>query len=334
MKKIFALFLLLFSFSFLANSQNKLYAPLGTKWTHSSSSWSYPQTWSTIFASDCFASANFIQDSLHCTKLKFNTWASGSKPFYQTLCQGSNDKVYILNEQNGDLHLYYDLRGDSGDTWKITIPFIKSNRRTEYLEAYARITKKQVFKIDSQLFYGIKFNVKYGAQTFSDTLSYDAVNNRYRINKYEIDSSRQNLFIDAFDGLGTFYHIGYKEFGLLDYSSTTNKVRCIHHPQLGTAKFEWTKDCYYSNVGMKEKDQKQKINLYPNPVNNILTISLPVGMEAIELSVFSSSGQLLLTEKLSSYENSVDVSIYAKGLYFYRIENNGVLMQQGKLLKE
>jgi hypothetical protein len=68
------------------------------------------------------------------------------------------------------------------------------------------------------------------------------------------------------------------------------------------------------------------INMYPNPLNDRLTIDLK---DAQEVSVFNAMGQLTLQKQLNSGLNLLDMSEMSKGVYFVKIGNS-----KAKLIKK
>jgi len=71
-------------------------------------------------------------------------------------------------------------------------------------------------------------------------------------------------------------------------------------------------ETYISNVGIV--DYKDDILIYPNPANNIVTIS---GTDIANVKIFNSMGQLILTKHNT---NSIDVSELTNGIYILSIE--------------
>lgn len=86
----------------------------------------------------------------------------------------------------------------------------------------------------------------------------------------------------------------------------------------------------YSNdcaLGTSDSEQQQAV-IYPNPVQNILTIESKDSIESIQ--IYSMLGELLASEKGVSH---IDFSAYTKGIYFLKIDTeNGAVFQ--KVLKE
>jgi hypothetical protein len=86
----------------------------------------------------------------------------------------------------------------------------------------------------------------------------------------------------------------------------------------------------YSNdcaLGIGDSEQQQAV-IYPNPVQNILTIESKDSIESIQ--IYSILGELLASEKGVSH---IDFSTYTKGIYFLKIDTEkGAVFQ--KVVKE
>ena len=60
------------------------------------------------------------------------------------------------------------------------------------------------------------------------------------------------------------------------------------------------------------------IQLYPNPVTNVVTINSK--SEITQIEVYTNIGQLLYLEKLNNFKTTVDLSNYSNGNYFIKIK--------------
>ena len=87
-------------------------------------------------------------------------------------------------------------------------------------------------------------------------------------------------------------------------------------------------------VGMKEiNDGKSEMKIYPNPVSNTLTVETLHSVSNSTLSVFSVNGQELLKQQVGSVKTELDMSSFAKGVYFIRLLNNDKV-EVKKIVKE
>lgn len=68
-----------------------------------------------------------------------------------------------------------------------------------------------------------------------------------------------------------------------------------------------------NGVGINEQELKY-MNVYPNPVNDILTIENPYQC-SMQLNIYTIAGKLLYSNKYENYTTSIDMSNYEKGIY-------------------
>ncbi|CAG5087035.1 M1 family aminopeptidase [Parvicella tangerina] len=81
------------------------------------------------------------------------------------------------------------------------------------------------------------------------------------------------------------------------------------------------------------KIQNKKINVFPNPVKNWLSIEMEQPFSNhTSLAVYNSSGQLMLTTKY--WANQIDVSQLSSGVYFLKIIDHGLETNSITFLKE
>lgn len=98
------------------------------------------------------------------------------------------------------------------------------------------------------------------------------------------------------------------------------KTQCYNNPVWHADSVK--KTIIITNIGMEEVDGMQ-VNIYPNPVQNLLKIELPtVWEEHANVRIFDLTGkQLYITKVVSSYWE-MDVSALASGVYFLSVETN------------
>jgi hypothetical protein len=66
------------------------------------------------------------------------------------------------------------------------------------------------------------------------------------------------------------------------------------------------------------------ISIYPNPANSMFTIAIPQNAATPEAyTIYNSLGQVVGNGKFASNQQSVDVSTYANGVYFVKINGEG-----------
>ncbi|MCO5279942.1 MAG: T9SS type A sorting domain-containing protein [Chitinophagales bacterium] len=75
------------------------------------------------------------------------------------------------------------------------------------------------------------------------------------------------------------------------------------------------------------------ISVYPNPAANTVSISIAENQPGLKLFVTDINGSIVHSQAIYS-ETAVDISKWAAGFYFVRIESNGKLMAMRKFVKE
>ena len=135
-----------------------------------------------------------------------------------------------------------------------------------------------------------------------------------------------NLVIDnySFNNKYEWFNNGVKvpETGFNWYSANTsgtysvlatNEKKCsVYSNQI---------DVTVSSTASIQKNATTEINLYPNPVTDILSIELPVDYVNSKFKIVDVSGKELVKGRLNHTLNTIDVEDLASGTYFFEIEN-------------
>ncbi|MGZ3902278.1 MAG: PKD-like domain-containing protein [Bacteroidia bacterium] len=66
---------------------------------------------------------------------------------------------------------------------------------------------------------------------------------------------------------------------------------------------------------------EHSFNVYPNPASGEITIKLNKDCKNCSVELYNSLGQVLLTEKLSSSENKINVSEFENGIYYLKLNS-------------
>lgn len=86
-------------------------------------------------------------------------------------------------------------------------------------------------------------------------------------------------------------------------------------------------------TGVNTISQYWGIKVYPNPVNGLLHIRMDNVLPS-QLFISDVSGKIVMQSHLGQILNEIETSSLRGGLYFFRIEYEGILLQSGKLLIE
>jgi len=75
-------------------------------------------------------------------------------------------------------------------------------------------------------------------------------------------------------------------------------------------------------VGINEIDNNNTISIYPNPANDFMTVSLVAeSVEATTIYIINALGEMVLTEKVTSSNTTLNTSNLTNGIYFVKIES-------------
>ena len=98
-----------------------------------------------------------------------------------------------------------------------------------------------------------------------------------------------------------------------------------------------TKTFYYNQivvdcgpVGINEIDNSNTISIYPNPANDFMTISLAAEpTESTTIFIINALGEMVLTEKVTSINTTLNTSNLTNGIYFIKVESkNGSVIRK------
>ncbi|MDW5290304.1 carbohydrate-binding protein [Formosa sp. PL04] len=87
---------------------------------------------------------------------------------------------------------------------------------------------------------------------------------------------------------------------------------------------------FYTTLGINDPNTSDAINVFPNPITNVLNINRAIGAQ---VEIFDTLGKLILKKDLSSNAATIDTSRLKAGLYFVRLKNdNGTVIK--KIVKQ
>lgn len=93
--------------------------------------------------------------------------------------------------------------------------------------------------------------------------------------------------------------------------------------------------CRYVPTSNRDLDLFSNLSAFPVPATDMVTITLPEGTGFI-YSLYSSSGQLIVQQKLNPEEKSLQISLkeYKSGIYLIRLVNTKGIAYRVKLVRE
>jgi hypothetical protein len=77
----------------------------------------------------------------------------------------------------------------------------------------------------------------------------------------------------------------------------------------------------FTNNLSNEQFTSTKFKVYPNPSSSVVTISSE-GFDAYKLKVTDVTGKVIVTKEFTGAENTLDISSYNAGVYFFEINSN------------
>ena len=76
-----------------------------------------------------------------------------------------------------------------------------------------------------------------------------------------------------------------------------------------------------STVGIKENEEQEGINIFPNPAINHFAIALPASNKKVEINITDISGKTIyLTTAINTRKIELNADGFAGGLYFVRFQ--------------
>lgn len=129
--------------------------------------------------------------------------------------------------------------------------------------------------------------------------------------------------------MGNFNSIGIVSKAFQNSNSVQNYSYQHKSPQQGIiyyrlkmqnvdSKFEYSKI-----ISLNLNCSQNNVFVYPNPVTNIPNINIANSQSVLKIaSLFDSYGKLIYSGKLVSGTNSIDMSTFAKGIYWLSLKSN------------
>jgi hypothetical protein len=135
-------------------------------------------------------------------------------------------------------------------------------------------------------------------------------------------------FSIALNATNDIYVTGYFRSSTIVFGSTTLT-------NIGTS----TLDMYVaklsssSSVGINE-NQEIELNIYPNPFTSTTTISFSEEQKNTSLKITDVLGNVVLQSIINNHQYTIDMSGYANGIYFVRIEDEKKNIINRKIIKQ
>jgi len=143
----------------------------------------------------------------------------------------------------------------------------------------------------------------------------------YVVQSVETVEQYTNPEIDFFDTEGgRVYEVYSSEFNFSTiYEGVGSNIGPIHEPHnLSVPGIDMLANHAFGCAFILDTDEsiKKKVEIFPNPVQNILNIKIGEGAKLAEVEIYCVSGQVKMTNKLSDVNLSVNIENLPNGLYF------------------
>lgn len=221
----------------------------------------------------------------------------------QTSClvREENGIVYYLNEanQNGGERIMYDFSLEVGDTFD------------------------NEFQIEC---------VGYGTfvyQPYVSNIEFQEIGGQERkiIEFTEFENS--DFIVETWiEGIGSLS--GFDPFGMTFDNDID--LACFNDGETVTM-FNGNDECSFFIMSVDEFLLSQ-INITPNPVTEIATLTIPQEIQSANITVYDVNGKKLMQQDISEMNTTIDFSSLTSGMYFYSIYSENKLILTKKLLVE
>ena len=84
-------------------------------------------------------------------------------------------------------------------------------------------------------------------------------------------------------------------------------------------------------LGSVDDTPKKGLTIYPNPNNGIFTIK-SLGNLKGELVIYNSLGNSIYKSQLTDNQQTIDLTAYGQGIYFYEFKSKGTIINSGKFI--
>ncbi|MDD4993427.1 MAG: T9SS type A sorting domain-containing protein [Paludibacter sp.] len=209
----------------------------------------------------------------------------------------SNDTLYFYNSVSKKFSILNVYAANRGDSWI-----------TAYPQGDVVVTVDSVGSVPA---FGETLKLQYVTYTYNQTFKYNS---------------------KIIENIGDFYYLFASNIiylGLCDEMADYPGLRCYIHPDYGTYKTGTVACDYVSEVANLDF---KSIKVYLSSTGNLIIDSeLQGGSYTFEL--FDVRGSRLLSVPMSTAKSAIAFGDYSKGLYLYRLLDNGKMLKSGKIVK-
>jgi len=280
------------------------YLKTGTQWYYGEKDYIFPPS-------------NNFTDDFYSVKITGDTVVNGknckvmqhmrSKPmcfgYEQTvLLLQSNDTVYFYNTSSKKFSTLYVYNALAGDSWEIEYPTYKVTATIDSIRY-----KQSLGKILKYVSYLMQYPDNQGTFTYISSI------------------------IVGIGDIMYYFNSNIYWLPTCDESVVYTGLRCYVHPDFGTYHVSGTLDCAYVTEIPKNTYNLLKASM---DSSGILTVEGDLNTQSCTLELLDLKGSVMQQTTINASQNTVNLTLYDKGLYLYRISANGVLLKAGKIVKQ
>jgi hypothetical protein len=129
----------------------------------------------------------------------------------------------------------------------------------------------------------------------------------------------QNSFLEINKTDNSVYRIELSGFNKITFSGTDMKIN-LKSGEINTIATTAIRTMIFKNSTGVNSAQSSSLKVYPNPAKENIRFS-QLNSDNANIAVLSLTGQLLISQTLSSADESVSVKNLEPGIYFVMIEN-------------
>ena len=218
----------------------------------------------------------------------------------------SNDTVYFYNTQSKSFSTLYAYAAKAGDSWTVRYPrgdiqvLVDSVSNIEVLgeESKVQYVTYKILSMDGNVLTGYQYN--YNSKIIQNIGDFNYL-------------FMSNIF----------------SMPVCDEMAEYSGLRCYIHPDYGTYKTGTVACDYVSEV---TNPVVKSIKVYLESTGN-LTIESDLYGNYVTFELLDVRGSRLLSAPMHAARSSIPFGDYSKGLYLYRLLDNGKLLKSGKIIK-
>lgn len=265
------------------NEITKGFAPQGAEWYFDVS-----DPWSSYPSYDKFAvEGDTIIQGHQCSVIPTQIVDTGHGD--EEFVYEENNKVYWFNPTTNTFSTLYDFDAEVGDTWFCDID------SCSYLVTVERI--------DSVMWDGQTFRTQYVTSYIDDIMAFNG-------KIIEGIGYEKGLFPNVYACHGET---------IFDYSDIGH-FRCyVENGEILYHEGNYDCDEIDNHNGMEESATEAEFQIYPNPTDGLVYIETVCALSQQEYCVTNVLGQTVLTGKIYSSSQQIDVSSLPQGMYFFVI---------------